>query len=186
MSQIKGFVSQIKGFVNAYNSCDKKTITTTIAPFPPRSNITVIILVKNLELKNLHKMGRGKGKKGKDFRKTNPRHSSDEETPAEDERLSRDLKNGRTGAAFLPPNLLLRRSSSQRRSPRRQELVPETPASQVPSVSSSADLTAVIEETPRLFWDPKARKMVKSHVPKLLAKLGLKNTTPTANADNPV
>ena len=131
-------------------------------------------------------MGRGKGKKGKDFRKTNPRHSSDEETPAEEERLSRDLKNGRTGAAFLPPNLLLRRSSSQRRSPRRQELVPETPASQVPSVSSSADLTAVIEETPRLFWDPKARKMVKSHVPKLLAKLGLKNTTPTANADNPV
>ena len=77
------------------------------------------------------------GKKGKNFRKTNPKHSSDEETPAEDEKLSRDLKQGRTGAAFIHPNLLLRRSPNrQRRSPNRQEFVPETPASQNPTVSS--------------------------------------------------
>jgi len=123
------------------------------------------------------------GKKGKNFRKTNPKHSSDEETPAEDEKLSRDLKHGGTGAAFIHPLLRLRRSPSRQS---RQEFVPETPASQNQIVSSSADSTAVVEETPRLFWDPQARKMVKSHVPKLLAKLGLKDVVPTTNAGDSI
>ena len=184
---MKGSVSQIKGFVNTRNSCEKKTITTTIAPFPPCSKITVINLIEKSELKNWYKMG----KKGKHFRKTTPKHSSDEESQAEDEKLSRDLKNGRTGAAFIHPSLLLRRSPnrqrrSPRRSPNRQDFVPETPASQSPIVSSSADSTAVVEETPRLFWDPKARKMVRSHVPKLLANLGLKDIVPSINADDPI
>ena len=129
------------------------------------------------------------GKKGKNFRKTNPKHPSDEETPAEDERLSRDLKQGHTGAAFIHPLLLLRRSPNrQRRSPNRQVLVPGTPASpnQNQTVSTSADSTAAVKETPRLFWDPQARKLVKSHVPKLLAKLGLKDTVPTTNAGDPI
>ena len=103
---MRGSVSQIKGFVNTYNSCEKITITITIAPFPPCSKITVINLIEKSELKNWYKMG----KKGKNFRKTTPKHSSDEESQAEDEKLTRDLKNGRTGAAFIHPSLLLRRS----------------------------------------------------------------------------
>ena len=51
--------------------------------------------------------------------------------------------------------------------------------------NSSAGSTAVVEETPRLFWDPQSRRMVKSHVPNLLARLGLKDIVPTTNAGDP-
>ena len=127
------------------------------------------------------------GKKGKNFKKSTRKHSSDDETPAEDERLSRDLKH--TGAAFIHPLQHLRHSPNrQRRSPNRRVLVPETPASpdQSQAVSTSADSTAAaIGKTTRLFWDPQTRKLVKSHVPELLAKLGLKETVPTTNAGDP-
>ena len=147
--------------------------------------------VIKFELKNKYKMG----KKNRHFRKTNPKHSSDEETPDAEDRLSRDLKSG---AAFIHPDRRLRRS------PNRRILVQETPDQQNQTVSSSADSTAVVEESyyadessnwdldraqtesPKLFWDPQARKMVKSHVPKLLAKMGLKDVTPTTNAGDPV
>ena len=145
---VRGFTSQIKGFVNTCSSWVTITITKTIAPFPPRSKISVINPVKTTELKNKYKMG----KRGKNFKKSNRKHPSDEETPAEDERLSRDLKH--IGAAFIHPLQHLRHSPNrQRRSPNRRVLVPETPASpnQSQAVSTSADSTAAVNETPRLF-----------------------------------
>ena len=58
---MKGSVTQVIGFVSQI-----KTITNSIAPFPPRSKVAVINPIEKSELKNWYKMG----KKGKHFHKT--------------------------------------------------------------------------------------------------------------------
>ena len=171
---------------NCANVDEKKTkIKTKITPFPIYSNKIVKISVIKFECNIEYKMG----KKSKKFLKSNPKHSSDEEQPEAKDKLTRDLKHG---AAFIHPDRHQRRPQSHR------VLVNETPVHQNPTVTSSADSTAVVAEssnaddelsdTENATSAPVRLSKLKSHVPgshvpKLLSRMGLTEVRPT-NVEN--
>ena len=76
----------------------------------------------------------GKRKPTNNFVKNTPKAVTDDDTSEGEEKLLRDLRQGRSGAAFIYPQ-------------RRQVWALETPTQQNPAVSSSADATAVVAES---------------------------------------
>ena len=76
----------------------------------------------------------GKRKPKNNFVKSAPKAITDDDTSDGEEKLFRELRQGRSGAAFIHPQ-------------RRQVWAEETPTQQNPTVSSSADTTAAVAES---------------------------------------
>ena len=94
--------------------------------------------------------GKGKGKHfaPKNYTKSAPKTSSDEENSDTEEKLSRDLKHGRYGAAYIHPSRLQRLQTLLNTPPRNVTLAQETPVHQSSKISSSADATNFVAESP--------------------------------------
>ena len=106
-----------------------KTKTKTY-PFPPKHTKNFVILI-NPVIKI--KVIMVKRKPQINFVKSTPKTATDDDTSEGEENLHRDLQQGRLGAAFIHPQ--------------RRIWAPETPASQNPTVSTSADTSVAITES---------------------------------------
>ena len=120
-------IPTLKSSAQLSMSADRKTITKikTKIPFPPK-------VTKNFVIKTVinYKVTMGKRKPKNNFVKSTPKAATDDDTSEGEEKLYRDLQQGRSGAAFIHPQ--------------RQIWASETPIQQNPTVSSSADATAVV------------------------------------------
>ena len=126
-------IPTLKSSAQLSMSADRKTITKikTKIPFPPK--ITKNFVKISIKIVINYKVIMGKRKPKNNFVKSTPKAATDDDTSEGEEKLYRDLQQGRSGAAFIHPQ--------------RQIWASETPIQQNPTVSSSADATAVVAES---------------------------------------
>ena len=126
-------IPTLKSSAQLSMSADRKTITKikTKIPFPPK--ITKNFVKISIKIVINYKVIMGKRKPKNNFVKSTPKAVTDDDTSEGEEKLYRDLQQGRSGAAFIHPQ--------------RQIWASETPIQQNPTVSSSADATAVVAES---------------------------------------
>ena len=119
---------------SAQLSADRKSTKEikTKTPFPPQVTKNIVkILIKTVIN---YKVIMGKRKPKNNFVKSSPKAVTDDDTSDGEGKLFRELRQGRSGAAFIHPQ-------------RCQGWAAETPTQQNPTVPSSADTTAVVTES---------------------------------------
>ena len=126
-------IPTLKNSAQLSMSADRKTVTKikTKIPFPPK--ITKNFVKISIKIVINYKVIMGKRKPKNNFVKSTPKAATDDDTSEGEEKLYRDLQQGRSGAAFIHPQ--------------RRIWASETPIQQNPTVSSSADATAVVAES---------------------------------------